>query len=566
MKNSRKFTAMVAALALAACSVAPMVASFSASAAVVTDKGSIAIENEATGHVYEAYQIFDGDLTYDGVLSKVVWGAGIDDTKTTDLLTAVQGITLDNATKPFSACADAADVAKVLSSANVDTDAEITKKFASVVGNYLAPTATGTTEGSTEYKISDLDNGYYLVKDKDASLNEKDDAYTRYIVLVAGTQTDITPKSAKPTVMKKVQENVNESEVAATIGSLTETDKKWNDVADYNIGDSVPFKLYGTLPSADEYTEYDAYYYEFIDTLGAEFTPPTDASAVTVKVNGTTVTDAEKNMRIKIDGQSINVSFENVKLVAPNATDVITVEYQAVLNKKAVVGLPGQQNEVKLAYSNNPNENYKPNTDDETEDKPGDEGNTPVDKVIVFTYELDTTKVDKTNNATVLPDAEFKMQNADGKYAKVDDGGIFEGWVEENAASTLTSDANGKFIVKGIDDGTYTLIETKAPDGYDTPKDDAAKFTVTLDATTVNNQTWNDFVPANALMSLKLNNTEVEDPNHGIAQLKIENSKGSTLPSTGGMGTTLFYLVGGVLVAGAGVTLITKKRVSKNNK
>lgn len=566
MKNSRKFTAMVAALALAACSVAPMAASFSASAAVVTDKGSIAITNDATGHVYEAYQIFDGDLTEDGVLSKVVWGAGIDNTKTTDLLNAVKDIALDNNTTPFSACADAADVAKVLSNANVSDDAEITKKFASVVGNYLATDATGTTEESTGYTISDLDNGYYLVKDKDSSLNNADDAYTRYIVLVAGTQTDITPKSAKPTVMKKVQENVNESEAAATIGSFTETDKKWNDVADYNIGDSVPFKLYGTLPSADEYIEYDAYYYEFIDTLGAEFTPPTDASAVTVKVNGTTVIDAEKNMRIKIDGQSINVSFENVKLVAPNATDVITVEYEAVLNKSAKVGLPGQQNEVKLAYSNNPNENYKPTTDDETEDKPGDEGNTPVDKVIVFTYELDTTKVDKTNNATVLPGAEFQMQNADEKYAKVDTNGVFEGWVDVTDASTLKSDANGKFIVKGIDDGTYTLIETKAPDGYDTPKGDAAKFTVTLDATTVNNQAWNDFVPANALTSLKLNNTEVEDTNHGVAQLKIENSKGSTLPSTGGMGTTLFYLVGGVLVAGAGVTLITKKRVSKNNK
>lgn len=621
MKNTKKFAAMIAALTLSACSIAPMFsfaveeselteagqtayntylesnsgatvdewlatvtdetlkATYVASApsTPTTNSGSIEISNVKEGHTYEAYQIFKGTL-FEGVLSNIDWGDGVVETKDgKNLIDEIKNISVGNK-KPFENCISASGVAKELAKTQ-DKDAEITMKFASVVGEFLADAAQGSTNTFEDgkYKISDVPAGYYLVKDKDDSLNEKDDAYTRYIVEVLGNKTNIAPKSSKPAVEKKVLENVKT--VSGKPVNDPKTNEKWNDVADYNIGDAVPFKLYGKLPSATEYAQYDAYYYEFEDTLGTQFDMP---KSVTIKVDGVAVEDQPMNSDIitTIDSTThkINVVIENIKEIAPNGTETITVEYTAVLNKTANIGLPGQINAVDLVYSNNPNEKYTPSKTPDKPEKPGtpedetpdtpdtpkDEGKTPEDKVIVFTYELDTTKVSKDDNTKKLQGAEFKMKNTDNKYAKVDENGIFEGWVDEADASTLTSDANGKFIVKGIDDGTYTLIETKAPAGYDTPQGKAAEFEVALKAETVNNQTWHDFDPKKALTKLDLNSAEQDATSHGVAQMQIENGKGSTLPSTGGIGTTIFYLGGGAMVAVAGVFLITKKRMGKS--
>lgn len=132
-KRARRAAAFAAAVVMAACAAVPMGSSFSASA-----EGSISISNTATGHTYEAYQIFDGDLA-GGVLSNIQWGTGIDSTKTAGLLTAIQAIKVGTET-PFAACTDAKSVAKVLSDANAVFDADITKQFASVVGQYLSDT------------------------------------------------------------------------------------------------------------------------------------------------------------------------------------------------------------------------------------------------------------------------------------------------------------------------------------------------------------------------------------------------------------------------------------------
>jgi len=226
-----------------------------------------------------------------------------------------------------------------------------------------------------------------------------------------------------------------------------------------------------------------------------------------------------------------------------------------------VIGLNGQENKVYLTYSNNPNWT---GTGTET---PDDKGKTPEDKVIVFTYELDTTKVDGNDNTIKLENAKFILSrktaaNAD-EYAKVTDGKL-TGWTTTKGDATeLVSGTDGLFKVAGLDSGTYYLTETQAPSGYNTLTD---PIKVELTATTVNNQTW-DEVAASALTELSVKADEVAgtvDEKKGIGSITIANNKGSSLPSTGGIGTTMFYVGGGVLVAGAGVLLITKKRAKKD--
>lgn len=536
MKNTRKFAAFVASFLAVACMTAPMATSFSADA-----EGSIEIVNSAESHTYEAYQIFDGDLA-GSVLSNVAWGSGIDSTKTADLMTEIK--TIDG----FADCADAAAVAAKLAE-TTEFDAEVTQKFASVVGKYLSNTKTASTFANGKYTISGVDDGYYLVKDSDNSLSGKHDAKTRYIVQVLGTKTDITPKSSFPTVEKKVLED--DKEVTGKPTYDAETTEKWNDVADYCIGEAVPFKLYGTMPST--IGDYSKYKYVFHDTLAAQFTAP-ENTAVTVKIDGTEA----KNAVVNVTGQEITVTFADIKNGNTVTEDsIVTVEYSAVLNSNAVIGLDGQENEVYLTYSNNPN--WVGTGDNDT---PNDEGKTPKDAVIVFTYELDTTKVDGANNTKKLAAAEFKLMNEDqNKEAKVEDGKFVE-WVDIDAGTTLTSNANGLFKVAGLDDGTYYLKETKAPEGYNLL---SAPVEVVITATTVNDQNWGMTDASAALTKLDVTaggKTGTADTSTGIASITIANNAGSTLPSTGGIGTTIFYVAGGALVVGAGVLLVSKKRMA----
>lgn len=439
-KRARRAAAFAAAVVMAACAAVPMGSSFSASA-----EGSISISNTATGHTYEAYQIFDGDLA-GGVLSNIQWGTGIDSTKTAGLLTAIQAIKVGTET-PFAACTDAKSVAKVLSDANAVFDADITKQFASVVGQYLSDTHTDSTQDTGTYNIGGLDDGYYLVKDKDGSLDNKDDSNTRYIVQVLGNKTDITPKSSKPEVIKKVKENTKD--VTATGQTFAGKDNydvgtSYNDVADYCIGDAVPFKLYGTMP--DTIDDYSKYKYVFHDTLSKQFDAPAEGN-VSVKIDGTDAVGA--TVSVDSTTNEITVTFNDIK--AENKitkSSIVTVEYNAVLNSSAVIGLNGQENKVYLTYSNNPNWT---GTGTET---PDDKGKTPEDKVIVFTYELDTTKVDGNDNTIKLENAKFILSrktaaNAD-EYAKVTDGKL-TGWTTTKGDATeLVSGTDGLFKVAGL--------------------------------------------------------------------------------------------------------------------
>ena len=571
MKTTKRFIAMAAALTLTACTAIPM-AMMTANAAATANTISFT-NNVDTGHTYTGYQIFTGEIE-DGVLKNVAWA---NDAKGADFLTALQGATAtlsDDTTlgSKFTSATDAKTVAAAMSTITNSDDKDILAAFlATQTANMVKVNATA----AESIDITATGDGYYLVIDEGSSA--KPSAKTKYLLdsVDASKGAVIAVKSAVPSMVKKVQENA----AVDDYDGMGETGNDWNDVADYNIGDAVPFKLYGSLPS--NYGDYEHYYYKFTDTLAAGLTAPA-AADVTVKI-GTEVISPGKNMRVKVDGQNIIVSFEDIKAFTTDASAIITVQYNAILNEDAEIGLPGNENTANLEFSNNPNLEYNPTTTDENEDKPKDDngtpsdttddkdetGETPEDKVIVFTYQLDITKEDGATNAK-LQNAKFKLMNKDGKYATVDTNNKITGWVDDVAdGSEFTSSAAGTFSIIGLDDGTYTLKETEAPATYNAPTPDTLEFTI--DATTANNQTW-DGTANKALTALNLtaatgaqlaNNIgtgKAGTLDSGIVAATVYNTKGTTLPTTGGIGTTLFILGGGCAAGIAGIYLVSKKK------
>ena len=505
---------LVAVAATAAMAVAGFAGAASATAAEVY---TLTINNTETGHTYEAYQVFKGRLD-SGTLSDIEWGTGVD------------GNALSTAKYDGKS---AKEIAKSLNNTNAEAFAN------NVAGgngtkSYLKD-VTGSVEGETTQskQITGLSAGYYLLKDTiDSTTAAQPAAFTKFILKVVGN-VDVTPKTDTPSVEKKVKENSSKYTTDGGYGA------GYNDVADYNIGDAVPFKLIGTVPNMDRY---DTYTYTFNDTASNGLTLPSkDDVKVYVADDkaGTTKTDITTSADIVVEDQKLTVTFSNLKTVAGVAADkFIIVEYSATLNGEAEIGLPGNENAVKLTFSNNPNQSGQGG------DNP--QGETPEDKVIVFTYQLNGTKVDATDNEKKLKDAEFKLQRqSDNKWAQIANGKV-TAWGDEAHASVVKSDDNGNFSVAGLDDGKYNVMETKAPAGYDLP---ANPFVITLTANTKNDQEW-DGTPATALL----------DPTNGQFNETFKNDAGSNLPSTGGMGTVLLYVAGIAVFVLAGATLVMALR------
>lgn len=519
MKHIKKLASLLLALV--------MVLSL-ATTAFAAETYSITINNSAEGHTYEAYQIFTGDLVEkDGtkILSNIVWGSGISEAGRT----ALQNKYDTAETK------SAAGVAAALTNDNA-------VQFAKDAAGYLTTTKVDSTYSETNknYTISGLAAGYYLVKDKDGSLTGDSDSYTEYIIQVVGNVT-ATPKSSVPTVEKKV----------ADTNDSTGVTSGWQDSADYDIGDSVPFQLKATL--ADNVSSYTTYKVVFHDTLSKGLTYNNDAK---VYIDGTETNGFTVTATVNADGiTTLTVSCDDVKALGAGNSSAITVEYTAKLNENAVLGSAGNPNKVYLEYSNNPNKSES-GENHET-------GKTPEDTVIVFTYQTIINKVDSENKP--LTGAAFKLE----KLIKGKDGAA-DTWTtvkEFTVDETTTS-----FTFSGLDDGQYKLTETKTPAGYNTIDPIYFVIEATHDATAD--------TPALTVLKAYLTDengnkkTEVKDGETvnidlgtvdltaGSITTTVVNKSGSELPSTGGIGTTIFYVLGGVLVLAAVVLLVTKKRMS----
>ncbi|MGM9890148.1 MAG: SpaH/EbpB family LPXTG-anchored major pilin [Floccifex porci] len=456
---------------------------------------SITINNSTEGHTYEAYQIFTGDLS-GTTLSNVVWGSGVSE----------EGQTY------FGVAATKAEALKN------EADA---KAFAKAVAPYLT-TAAGSASTVTDgkYVISNLTAGYYLVKDQDGSLTGDSDSYTEYIIKVV-SDTTATPKSDVPTVEKKTKDTNDSTGVTSD----------WQDSADYDIGDSVPFQLKATL--ANNVSSYTTYKVVFYDTLSKGLTYKNDAKVYIdgEETDGFTVTATENE-----DGTTtLTVSCNDVKALGAANNSVITVEYTAKLNNQAEIGSTGNPNKVKLEYSNNPNKSEVGNNET---------GNTPEDVVVVFSYKVIVNKVDSENKPLI--GAAFKLE----KKIKGENGAE-DTWIVVNEFTVDSSNPASSFEFSGLDDGEYRLTETVTPAGYNTIAPIEFAITATDDGKEITNLNGDG-------NNITFNSNTTE----GSLSADVVNKAGVTLPSTGGMGTTLFYVAGAGLVLVAVVLLITRKRMN----
>ena len=464
----------------------------------------LTLDNTVTGHTYEVYQIFTGKLsTKDNkrVLSDLAWGSG------------VKGGAYTESAKE---------------KANTLTDETKAKAFAKELVDEKKLSDTKKTVRSTDgfTVIDGLAAGYYLVKDTDDSLKEKHDSYTAYILQVVGNDS-VKVKSDVPTSEKKVKD-INDSTETTLSG--------WQDSADWDIGDVIPFKIEGTLPN--NYTSYKKYTLKFHDKAETGLTFNKDS--VKVYVDNTEITDKSKYRVVTddlTDGCTFEVIFDNMKSITEAGNNsVVRVEYTSTLNKDAVLGERGNKNTMHMEFSNNPND-----------EQGGDFGKTPDDTVIVFTYKVDVNKVDEHGNK--LTGAEFTLE----KKIKADPK---DQWVP---IAKVEGTAGDLFEFKGIDDGEYRLTEKQAPQNYDKIPNEIYFEVVASHVILADNPTL-DSLNGKIRTGDVGTMTFTSNKNAGTLSTTVVNKPGSSLPETGGMGTTILYAAGAVMILAAAAFLVMQKK------
>lgn len=498
-------------------------------------------------HTYSAFQIFKGDVEGNNIkdfkISNVDWGSNIIN-NSDDFLNKLREA--DHIGPLFTNAKSAQEVLAVISRWHDSDDYSIA--FARFVCHYLYSNDANPTyvvrAGSNALTIPEAKAGYYLFVDTtDFSKDDSYHSYNSFLLMVTkgNWNVPITPKAEKPTVEKKVYDNPDGTSTGG-FGSS----------ADHAINEKFQFQLTATLPDSTNraYDYYDKYSVIFHDTLsdGITYDKDDELDSVVIKSNGNTynITDSSKYTIDTTDLESQNSFVVNIDVKACakdagfdlNDGATITVTYTAHLNDKAYVNTAGGStsniNKVYLTYSNNPKDESSIGKTPES---------TPV---YVYTYQLNNTKHQDTEKGPALEGACFRLYSdeactdqsevqlyqKDGFYYPIKD-------VLGKEAVEMKSAANGTFNVKGLDAGTYYLKEITPPDGYSACK----VIPVTIKA----DHSRNDQV-----------NLEGSNLTNDIVNIK---AGGITLPSTGGIGTTLFYVVGGGLMVAAIVLLVTKKRM-----
>lgn len=369
-------------------------------------------------------------------------------------------------------------------------------------GEHSIPNQGSKTATSTTVKFENLELGYYLM---DSTL---------------GTLCTLDTTTPNVTIKEKNEVPSNEKTVEE------DSSKNYGSVNDADIGQTVNFKSTVTLPVGSENVI-------FHDTMSAGLTLNAKSVQVYTDVGLTTKLDTG-SYTLKtsglLDACTFEIAFSQEYLNDLKEKAVVYVVYSAVVNENAVVGGEGNPNTSHLSY--------------------GDERNTkttPGSNTTTYTWSFDVLKYGNGNETNVLANAEFVLLNSEKSKVAVVKNGKLTGWMDLPAAgedgpvvwsanTILKTDENGKISIAGLDADTYYLREIKAPAGYNVLKDDVE---VKIDPT-------------------------VSDKTMTLASVtvKVENLSGTELPSTGGMGTTFFYVAGSILLLGAAVLLVTKKRMN----
>lgn len=486
MKHARKLASLLLALVMV---FALATTAFASETVTPPTTGTITVDNPRADQEYKAYKIFDvvydtkGHYSYT-IDSTSVWFNAVDtySKQTNSGLTLAQvGVTtyVVTTTSDFSA----PPFAEALKAAVGEKTDGIT-----------------LTKASGKATATNLDLGYYFVASTSGALCN-----------LTTTNPDVTIHDKNDMPFEKTDNKVSA-----------------------DVGETVNYTITGKVPDT---TGFETYTYEIADTMSEGLT--FNRNSLAVKVGSADVTADTDKCTIAYDAETAPNTFK-VTILVKNCTvgDAITVTYTATVNEKAIAVV--SRNEAKLTYSNDPTDSAKTTT-------------TPAQKQEVYTSKIVIDKYETGKPGTKLPGAEFVLcRNDDAQYAAVqnaiqnaiqiqyykwDETTKTVSWVDDIADATkVTTDAHGEAFFEGLADGTYYLVETKAPAGYN-PLTAPVPVTVAGSSTDIT----------------KLSVTA-----------KVENQAGTLLPSTGGVGTTVFYVLGAVLVLGAVVLLVTKKRMSRN--
>lgn len=491
---------------------------------------------------FKAYQIFKADvLDKDGkkVVSNVSWASD-------QAEAAVLGVLKGESGSGISDASTAQEVADYLSKTIADTTAttvvekdNLLNKIALAVEKAVPPTGEAFDAGAA---FTATNKGYYLFMTDAASIGAKDNYADKkqtgtspIFAVVGGSAVEVAEKTDIPTVEKKVMDDKSNS--------------NWADKADSQMGQNVEYQLTGTV--AKNVDTFDTYYYQFHDELSAGLTA--NQASVEVKVDGAKI-DPDK-YAVSYDQENGNnlltVTFDDLKssgaTVTPNSKIVVT--YTAKLDpakaKKVVVGGEGNENTVKLIYSNNPGHDGK--------------GESVPDTVRDYTYALKLVKEDSADSDVKLSGVKFTIQ------ATGADEGTGIQYVQEDGsfgdtAYEFTTDDKGEISVKGLDAGTYTVKETHTLDGYNTLSD----FTFTITATGLDQ---NEGANALQVTTSKNGSDLVATPSFdsGTVTLTVQNKKGSGLPLTGLNGVTFTWIAGGaVLCIGVAHLIRSRKQAEES--
>lgn len=553
----------------------------------------LTIQGEKSGHTYYAYQIFSGTINDKGVMSDIQWGSGIKDgaallaamkADTTKIYNEANEAEFTTLADQFAAAKTAEDVANVMknwgdNAARIDYFADFIYK------HHLSTTHATSTEGTGNQYSFNVNPGYYMIMDEPGSLGTmpEDDFYSKIMVDLSTSQT-ISVKGSFPAVTKRVSANL---------------DSGYNSYISNQLNKVHYYEWVGTLPS--DIQDYAWYYYEFEDMMSGGLTfddfeeiyiesgsgaktwildkSNTHAVVAALRPTGMEVDttpgfDADTTDAL-VDGTAtyINLKWDDLAGAYKTVTganllssDKIVVRYSAHLNIHAVVGGDGNQNKVTLIYSNNPHD---------TDDK----GKTPPADPRVYTFKMLVNKVDTSGNP--LKGAEFYLYHyhvenhydAGGNftgstnvpmYAIIDANHKITGWTETMTSATkLTTAADGIIKAEGLKSNVgYYLKEVKAPDGYN-----KLAYDPKLEILPVGPDSDTKFGPNGyTLTSVEYQVEGAKKVSYdatGEVTFNVENKAGTELPSTGGVGTTMFYIAGGLMVALAVVLLVTKKRMAE---
>ena len=441
--------------------------------AFAAETGTITVDNPIAAQTYTAYKIFDVVYDAEGHYSYTIDSSNEWFTTVQAYATEANGLTLTQANGSTTYIVTTTNAFSAPDFA-VALKAAVTGKTGGITLNVADGKATATG----------LDLGYYFVTSSTGALCN-----------LTTTNPDATIHDKNDVPFDKV-----------------------DDKASVEVGETVSYTITGKVPDTTGFTTYE---YTIADTMSAGLTFQKN---VAVTVDGVTL-DAGKYVLNQTDN-GFTLTIKVMELQEKVGKE-IKVTYTAVTNDKAVTVI--SKNSATLTYSNNPTDSESKTT-------------TPKVEETVYSAKLVIDKYQKGDGSKKLANAKFVLKNAEGKYYKytaaTESAAAQVEWVANQADATeVTTDTNGAAAFNGLKDGTYHLVETAAPAGYNLLATEVEVVINGADATEVD------------LSSL-------------TATAKVENSTGTTIPETGGIGTTIFYVAGGLLVLGAVILLITKKRMS----